>query len=202
MCCSEWLECLSCSYTEFFSSATFIFIIIYPIDNTAEEWPANFSSALDDVVNIIMRHDIFAIIESWLDPGEVVPKIDGYTSIRSDRKKNSKAKRTSGGLIIYYKNNISSGIEKIASKLNDSIWLKLDRLYFGLDKDLYICVLYIPPVSSTYFNPAISELDHFDVLSNEIECYAALGDIAIVGDLNSRVGPRLDYGSLWCNARR
>ena len=65
-----------------------------------------------------MRHDIFAIIESWLDPGEGVPKIDGYTSIRSDRKKNSKAKRTSGGLIIYYKNNISNGIEKIASKLN------------------------------------------------------------------------------------
>ena len=28
------------------TSSTFIFIIIYPIDNTAEEWPANLFSAL------------------------------------------------------------------------------------------------------------------------------------------------------------
>ena len=46
MCCSEWLECLSRSYTEFFSSAPLNFYIIYPIYNTAEEWPANFFSAL------------------------------------------------------------------------------------------------------------------------------------------------------------
>ena len=45
MCCPEWLECLSWSFTEFLSSARLNFYT-YPIDDTAEEWTANFFSAL------------------------------------------------------------------------------------------------------------------------------------------------------------
>ena len=48
MCSSEWLECLSWSYPDssHLHVTAFVFIIIYPIDNTAEKWPANFFSAL------------------------------------------------------------------------------------------------------------------------------------------------------------
>ena len=47
MCCFEWLECLSSSYNEFYSSARLNYIYHYlSIDKTAQEWPANFFSAL------------------------------------------------------------------------------------------------------------------------------------------------------------
>ena len=56
--CSEWLECLSWSYTEVFSSAHHIFYIYHyhPIYTTDEEWPANFFSAL--WIQILIREDL------------------------------------------------------------------------------------------------------------------------------------------------
>ena len=110
-------------------------------------------------------HDVF---ESWLDINDSIPRIDGYTNFRSDCKKKSRAKRTSGGLIVYCKNMIAGGVTKISSKIRDAIWLKFDQNYFGLENDLYIVITYIPPESSTYYVEN-SDFDHFDILSKEIE---------------------------------
>ena len=151
---------------------------------------AKLKCTTDDIQKIIKQHDVIAIVESWLDPKERIPRVDGYINFRSDRKKQSRAKRASGGLNVYCKSTLAGGITKCASKQNDVMWIKLDQIYFGLEKDLYICMTYIPPESSTYYEAHNSDFDHFDILSREIEHYSSLGEITLMRDLNSRIGLR------------
>ena len=141
----------------------------------------------EDIQKIIKQHDVFAIVESWLDPKDRISRVDGYINFRSDRKKKSRAKMASGGLIVYCKSTLAGGITKCASKQNDVMWIKLDQIYFGLEKDLYTCMTYIPPESSTYYEAHNSDFDHFDILSREIELYSSLGEITLMGDLNSGI---------------
>ena len=138
----------------------------------------------NDVINVIQRHDIFAILESWLDPDDACPTIPGYANFRTERKKKCKARRNSGGIIIYCRKEIIKGITKFKSASQDILWLKLDRSYFGLAQDTYICVTYLVPESSEY----AKKRDIFQEFQNEIEYYASLGNIAVIGDLNARVG--------------
>ena len=110
-------------------------------------------------------------------------EIPGYQYFRSDRKKRKKAKRGSGGIVVFFKKEIKSGITKIHSQNIDSIWCKLSKNFFGLDKDLYICSTYIPPVDSFIHK----DYDVFNTLNSEISCYSNLGNVLLLGDLNSRI---------------
>ena len=111
---------------------------------------ANVKCRNDDIIRMISRYDIFTILESWLDPDDACPLINGFANFRSERKKKCKSKPTSGGLIIYCHQELLKGVTKIKSSYLDMIWLKLDHSYFGLPQDLYICVAYLVPDSSPY----------------------------------------------------
>ena len=62
---------------------------------------ANVKCRNDDIIRMISRYDIFAVLESWLDPEDACPVINGFANFRSERKKKCKAKRNSGGLIMW-----------------------------------------------------------------------------------------------------
>ena len=68
----------------------------------------------------------------------------------------------------------------------DMVWLKLDRAYFGLPQSIYLCVAYLAPDSSSYAKNA----ENFKEFKNGIDHYASLGHLAVIGDLNARVGTR------------
>lgn len=140
-----------------------------------------------DIQNLITRHDIFCFIESWLSPDDSCPSIDDYMTFRSERKnKHKNARRHSGGLLIYCKKSIFGGITKLNNNHSDIQWLKLDKTFFGLTHDLYMCIIYIRPETS----PGNSDVDVFDLLRQDVEKYSNIGQVAILGDLNSRVGLR------------
>ena len=86
---------------------------------------ANVKCRNDDIIRMISRYDIFAVLESWLDPENACPLINGFANFRSERKKKCKAKRNSGGLIIYCRQELVKGVTKIKSSSLDMIWLKL-----------------------------------------------------------------------------
>ena len=98
-----------------------------------------------DVIDIISKHDIFAVMESWLDKGDSCPVMNGFANFRSDRKKKRKSKRGSGGILIYCRSKLVNGVSKISSFSDDLLWLKLDRYFFGLPNDVYMCVAYLCP---------------------------------------------------------
>ena len=133
-----------------------------------------------DVINIIKKHHIFAIQESWLEKGDACPKIPSFTNFRTERKKHPKAKRNSGGIIMYINNSIIKGITKVAARANsggDVIWVKLDKSYFGLNSHIFLCSGYIIPRADS---------DSFELLRREIEHYSNLGKVCLIGDFNAR----------------
>ena len=98
------------------------------------------------------------------------------------------ARRNPGGIIVYIRKNIAKWVTKIENLSTEAIWIKLDKLYFGLYKDLYLCAQYITPCNSPQYIISDDGHDRHDKLSNEIDIFSTMGDVAIIGDLNSRVG--------------
>ena len=136
-----------------------------------------------DLVDKIKSHHIFGVQESKLGKNTPCPDVEGYTKFRSERKK--KAKRISGGSVLYVKKYIAKGITKLSSRSNehgDVIWIKLNRYFFGLEQDVLLCYAYIVPTAKK---------EAFDLLRTEIETNSHKGLINILGDLNSRLGNKL-----------
>ena len=78
--------------------------------------------------------------------------LNGYSKINICRlKTNKRAKRGSGGLLIFMKEEITQGIEVIGSRLksDDRIWLKLCARFFDTKTDVYLCCLYVSPQGCT-----------------------------------------------------
>ena len=108
---------------------------------------------------------------------------------RNVGKKNKRSKRFSGGIIILYKSNLQKGIQELqdVTSSQNRIWLKLEKYFFGLEKDLFVCACYIPPVNSPYYD------DDFSKLEVEISQLSDKGNILIMGDLNARIADKLDF---------
>lgn len=88
-----------------------------------------------------------------------------------------------------YKSKFKDGISELKhiTTSENRLWLKLEKKYFGLEKDLFICACYVPPVSSTYFD------DDFTKIENEISFLYDQGNIILIGDLNARISDRADF---------
>ena len=71
--------------------------------------------------------------------------------------KDTTALKTNGGMIIYYKNHLEKFI-KTFKKTPNYVWIDLKKeLFHSLNKDLELCVIYNPPINSTYYNPRVIE---------------------------------------------
>ncbi|CAC5370659.1 unnamed protein product [Mytilus coruscus] len=72
-------------------------------------------------------------------------------------------------------------------KLQNRLWLKLEKEFFGFKKDLYLCAIYIPPIHSNYFG------NEYNLLENEISTFARQGEILLMVDMNARTGKCPDF---------
>ena len=66
------------------------------------------------------------------------------------------------------------------------IWMKLNSDFFGLEEDIFVCGLYIPPSNSEYFKN--QDIDLFDQLKSDLVKYNSKGQTIIIGDLSARLG--------------
>ena len=81
----------------------------------------------------------------------------------------------------------------VATESRDSIFLKLDKHFFGLKKDLFIGFVYIIPSNSTYTASFVNSPDGMEQLGNLICKYNIHGDLLIMGDMNARTARRPDF---------
>ena len=63
----------------------------------------------------------------------------------------------------------------------------MKKTFFGLNQDLYLCGICIPPLNSTHYN---NEYEH---LESEINLLTDKGKILIMGDYNSRTSTGVDF---------
>lgn len=109
----------------------------------------------------------------------------GYNYLKNDSKKSTKAKRGSGGVLVFFKSQLQRGLTKIASRAKDAMWIKLDKTVFGLPQHTYIACVYIAPEGST----AHKECDPF-IIKEEIAYFSSLGEMILLGDFNSRIADK------------
>ena len=69
---------------------------------------------LNDFHRLLNSCHIFGVQKTWLENQESL-KVSDFEHFRSERAKGKKAQRNSGGVLLFYKENIAEGVEKQTS---------------------------------------------------------------------------------------
>lgn len=87
-------------------------------------------------------------------------------------------------MILIINKNIKQGVSILKNSNSEIQWLKLCKTFFDLNKDIYVCFVYMHPSNSSYavrHNLFIMGILCFDVMN-----YGKLGFLVICGDFNAR----------------
>ena len=137
-------------------------------------------------------HDIICLTETWTNKDSTLD-LKGYSKpIHSYRRlQHRRAKRSSGGIVIYIKDNIRKGVTLVKNDIDCIVWLKLDKMFFNIESDVYLCVVYIAPENSPVHS--LYTYDIFQTIELDINFYQTKGKVFLTGDTNSRTGNKADY---------
>lgn len=138
----------------------------------------------DDSLRNVMTSDIVFLSETHASSNDVL-FYAGYKCFTNCRK--SETNRVRGGLATFVKKEILQGVKVIDKSMSDLMWIKLDKNFFGLEKNLFLCSLYIPPYNSSYTLRTNCDKQIFDKLEHDITKYSLEGNIALMGDLNAHI---------------
>ena len=138
-----------------------------------------------------LKTDVIAFTESFAEEQSKL-SLAGYVVDQSVRKnQNENRRRSSGGIVVYIKSDISQGIDYIKSEHSDIMWLKVKKQFFEIENDLFIEVIYISPKN---FSNVKHKQDTYQIPEKELSHYSRQGDIMLGGDFNSRLGKKYtDY---------
>lgn len=143
-------------------------------------------------MNFVSNFDLLFFSETWQRNNSKF-EINGYNSIFVPRKeslRNNRSKRGHGGVCLFYRDHLHKGIFLEEIDENGIIWIKLCKHFFGLEQDIFVCCLYIPPSSSVYYT--LHDVGFFEILEQKVSKYSELGKVSVIGDLNARCGDKPD----------
>ena len=78
----------------------------------------------------------------------------------------------------------------IRTQIIDCAWVKLCASFFGFDKDLFLCLAYVSPETSSH---SASRDNIWNLFEEEIAYFSTIGNILLTGDLNARTGLLPDF---------
>ena len=132
------------------------------------------------IVDYIANNDCSIFLETWLNNPVKFDNVYTYCLLAEKSVKG----RSKGGITIILKNNVKKGVKILEHVNSHIVWLKFDKKYFSLDNDVFGCIIYMPP--SISLKDAVEKQFLWDSIEDGILKYSMLGDIFILGDLNSR----------------
>ena len=136
----------------------------------------------------VQSHDIIALSETHCAKNKYVC-LPGYYTYQSHIS--YPGKRAIGGIALLIRKSIKPGVH-IVKDANDYIWLKLEKTFFGLERDLFICAAYIPPERSNYLRIR-GYPDILDQITSDIADFTKEGHVMLMGDLNARTANLQDH---------
>ena len=147
-----------------------------------------------DLINYITKFDIILLCETWTSKKSAIG-IPGYEPYFSHRPKlNKNARRCSGGVILYVKENILSYVKIVKDDIPDMVWVKLDKNRFGFENDLLLCLCYVSPNTASCQSATYHDvLDQIVLDIAKFECDYDKPLYLVAGDFNSRVAAAPDY---------
>jgi len=115
-------------------------------------------SMLNGLPDYKKHDDDFLNVFLYETSAKIDLKLSGYISHNFHRHiQNRRAKRNSGGVAVFYREELHDGITSEKNIHDTIIWLKLDKTFFHLENDNCICGVYLWCEESPMYN-----LDLFD----------------------------------------
>ena len=75
---------------------------------------------------------------------------------------------------------LKTGVKLVQNSIDCVVWVKLDKIFFNMDDDIYLCFTYIAPESSPIHN--MYNVDIFTQLEQDIIMYSQRGKVFLTGD--------------------
>ena len=144
---------------------------------------------INDFHEELFVNDIVLLCETWThDKCDL--NVEGYECVIKNRVKKRAARRSSGGIVCYFKKSIWKGVHEIKWEQNeDGVVFKLDKMFFGWEKDLFLLFTYIRPCTSSR-NDVINDIDCYDMIIDKIADMEDDATVLWCGDLNARISSK------------
>ena len=94
--------------------------------------------------------------------------------------------------------NIAVAYHYQSQTVRGMMWCKFHKESFNSEKDVYLCICYVPPEDSSLYTNSKSDLyqlDFYEYISDEIRKHMDVGHVLLLGDFNARTGQEPDYVS-------
>ena len=149
------------------------------------------TSKLDfEPVNRLLRNlDIFCLTETHCGTSDII-NLDGFHVEQNFRPRSKNSPHAFGGLAVGVKLQLMKGVKFLKPTHSEFMWFKLNKQFFGLDNDIYICSVYISPSGSSYSQ---RRDDIFSLIEKEIVTFSKMGSCILIGDFNARTCKESDF---------
>ena len=112
------------------------------------------------------KFDILCLQETHVPQSEVIPKFDDFYTIPHCREKSAN-NRHFGGMLLFIRRTIKKGIKIGKQWDQDCFEIKLEKKFFGLNRDVNIVFTYASPINSGYTNSRTANI--IDKLESDFE---------------------------------
>ena len=133
----------------------------------------------------LSQFHIICLQETWAK--EETLNFQGYTVYST--VKSTKSKRDQAGVSVLIKDQYQDFVTPIHSVSPNIIWCRLDKQLLGLQSDIYLAAVYLPPLQSQRKTME----DVTSILEQEIHKYSTQGQILLLGDFNARTSTLNDF---------
>ena len=141
-------------------------------------------------IQTINKYDIIMLTETHLGYDAQV-NLSGYKYFPVCRNI-SKNKRHFGGLGLLIRDKIRPGVKILENKSKDFQWLKLEKNFFNLTKDIMLCLAYIIPANSNFSIHSGGQV--LEYIEEDVKHFLSKNNsVVICGDLNARTGSEVDF---------
>ncbi|MEW8548565.1 MAG: endonuclease/exonuclease/phosphatase family protein, partial [Candidatus Thiodiazotropha sp.] len=148
-----------------------------------------------DFINFLKSFDIFGLLETWVcDVTEIRDSFSDYFCMFCPAKKEKKFGRAMGGIAVYLKTYLKNYVTRLVSDCTFGVFMKIDRMIFGTDKDVILSFIYIPPVGSPFYKT--EEFSNIELLEHQFMSLPInLSEFYFIlcGDFNARTGIKQDF---------
>ena len=139
----------------------------------------------------IEKYDLVFLAETHLGYDNNIHKIGPFYYHPICRPASKHNRRHFGGLAILRTPETKPYVKILKNTNQEYQWVKLEKDAFGFSKDLYICLVYYPPIGSAYTQGL--DQDILDCIEKDLAHYKERGNILLCGDFNARTSTDLDF---------
>ena len=142
-----------------------------------------------DVSGNLLKHSIVCLAETHCSYSDT-PTLPGFSKpVQNIRVKSPNAKKHFGGLAVFVKESIRRGVKFLPINNSEYMWFKLDKTFFQMPNDIYVCVMYI---SNTAF--AETNINVFEAVETDAAKFSNDGShILLCGDINASTATEPDF---------